>query len=196
MTDRAPPPPGTANPAAPPSPSGEARPAPAPRRGALLTLLATAGLAGAGLAWWRLPKAEPPVDAALWQQRLPRPEGGELALAGLRGRPLVLNFWATWCPPCVEELPLLDRFFAEQQANGWQVAALAVDQPAQVTLFLQRMPLRFPVALASASLARSLGNPAGGLPFTIVFDADGNVIARKLGRLHPADLARWLAHKK
>ena len=106
-----------------------------------------AAVAGIGAAWWRLrPEDLPPPG--FWQTRFEKPEGGELVLANYRGKPLVLNFWATWCPPCITELPLLDRFQREQQARGWTVLALAVDSPTPVREFLLKRPLAPPVGLA------------------------------------------------
>lgn len=167
------------------------------RRALFAGVAAAAALAGAGLAWWRLrPQAmQAGAEQALWQRRFARPEGGELVLQSLRGRPLLINFWATWCPPCVEELPLLDRFYREQAARGWQVVGLAVDQLAPVQGFLRKLPLSFPVGLAGfegTELARSLGNLRGGLPFTVVLDARGQVLARKMGQVSPQDLQQWV----
>jgi thiol-disulfide isomerase/thioredoxin len=155
-----------------------------------------AGVAGAATAWWRYqPKAvEPSALDALWALDLEGPDGQRVALADFRGRPLVLNFWATWCPPCVEEMPLLSRFGQGQAERGWRVLGLAVDQAAAVRRFLQATPVAFPVAmagLAGADLARSLGNATGGLPFTVVIDSRGQFAARKLGQVSEADLAQW-----
>ena len=121
-----------------------------PRRRALYAVTAAlAGLAGAGLAWWRYSptSSTPGVEAQLWTLEFDTPEGKRLALRSLRGRPLLINFWATWCPPCVEELPLLDAFYKENSAKGWQVLGIAVDKLAPVQAFLARQPLAFPVAL-------------------------------------------------
>jgi thiol-disulfide isomerase/thioredoxin len=170
------------------------------KRRVMLTAGATlAALAGAGLFWWRQrPEAPEPPDAAalaaFWSQSWDTPDGRPLAAAQYRGRPLLVNFWATWCPPCVEELPLLDDFHRAQRGQGWQVLGLAIDQPSAVRAFLGRQPLSFPVGLAGlggTELARSLGNPQGGLPFSVLLDRDGGLVARKLGRLLPADLQHW-----
>jgi thiol-disulfide isomerase/thioredoxin len=152
---------------------------------------AGAGAAGLGAALaWRMQPAPASVSAptpsaeAFWSARFERPDGGELVAADLRGRPLLLNFWATWCTPCIKELPELNRFQAESKAGGWQVLGLAVDSPEPVRQFLRKLPLDFPTALAGltgTSLARTLGNKQGGLPFSVAFDRGGALIWQKLG---------------
>ena len=165
------------------------------RRLALLTGAALAATAaGAGVAWWRSRPDAVDGGTAIWTLRFETPAGGQLALADLRGKPLLLNFWATWCPPCVSELPLLDRFHREQQARGWQVVGLAVDNLAPVREFLGKRPVGFAIGLAGidgVALSRTLGNTGGALPFSVVFDAAGKVAERKLGVIQPEDLTRW-----
>jgi len=134
------------------------------------------------------------VETAFWLQNFSQVDGPSLAMAAFKGKPLVLNFWATWCPPCVEELPLLSSFFTANKDKGWQVLGLAVDQAAPVRRFLTQSPLSFPVALAGfpgVELSRSLGNLTGGLPFTVVFGGGGAVQHRKMGRLGLPDLQAW-----
>ena len=157
----------------------------------MLGVAAAAAASGAGV--WRWSSNRDPT-AALWGMRFPRPDGSALVMAAFRGKPLLLNFWATWCPPCVKELPLIDRFHSEQRLRGWQVVGLAVDQQAPVSSFLQRQPVGFHVGLAGlegVELSRTLGNAGGGLPFTVVFDAKGQVMQHKLGTLQQEDLDRW-----
>lgn len=161
------------------------------RRDLWLGASALAALAGAGLSGCSR-GAEPP--AAFWSQSWESPNGQLLAAADLRGRPLLVNFWATWCPPCVEELPLLDQFYQSRRAQGWQLLGLAIDQPSAVRAFLARRPLSFPIGLAGlggTELSRELGNSNGGLPFSVLFDRAGRLVERKLGRLHAEDLERW-----
>ncbi|MCU0812774.1 MAG: TlpA family protein disulfide reductase [Burkholderiaceae bacterium] len=158
-----------------------------------------AGVAGAAVAaglgwavWHERRRAE--ADAGRWGLRFDRPDGAELVMADFRGRPLVLNFWATWCPPCVKEMPELDRFHREFAARGWQVVGLAIDGPTPVREFLQRVPVGFPIGLAGfggTELGRQLGNLAGGLPFTVVFGRDGAPLHRKMGETNYAELAGW-----
>lgn len=168
----------------------------ATRRGLLYAGVAgLAAAAGAGVAWrkWR-PDPASDAAAALWPLSFDTPAGAPLKMESLRGRPLLVNFWATWCPPCVDELPLLDQFYRENAANGWQVVGLAIDQPSAVRSFLARTPIRFPVGLAGlggTELARALGNGVGGLPFTVVVDGAGKVVQRRMGRVTQADLAHW-----
>ena len=172
------------------------------RRWLLGATAASATALGAGLALWRfqtaeISVAEPPVEG-FWSLQWDTPQGSRLAMESFRGRPLLINFWATWCTPCVEELPLINDFYRQNSGNGWQVLALAVDKLAPVQSFLQRMPLDFPVGMAGMTgteLGRSLGNMAGGLPFSVVLSAEGMIVQRKLGRLSAADLAIWLRLK-
>ena len=169
----------------------------ASRRTWLLAAVAgTAACAGTMLAWRRHSSAGPASDPqeALWKLAFSTPTGDTLAMSSLRGKPLIVNFWATWCPPCVEELPMLDSFYRQHAARGWQVVGLAVDQPAAVSMFLDRRPVSFPIAmagLAGTSLARDLGNQQGGLPYTLVFDSAGGILGRKMGQLLQEDLDRW-----
>lgn len=163
-------------------------------------VLAGAGLAAAaaGAGWQAWRSAEPAAATGpetLWNRRFPRPEGGELVMAELRGRPLLLNFWATWCPPCVEEMPDLDRFRPLIAARGGEVVGLAIDGPTPVREFLQRVRVGFPIGLAGfdgTDLVKQLGNAQGGLPFTLLFGSDGRIRQRKLGQTALAELTGWL----
>ena len=167
------------------------------RRHALYAGVATvAAAAGVGVALRRHASEAVTPDAlqAVWASEFDTPKGETLKLADFRGKPLVLNFWATWCPPCVEEMPLLDAFFRQNSFNGWQVIGLAIDQPSLVKRFIGQFPVEYPIALGGmngSELGRLLGNAQGGLPFTVVFDATGNVKVQKLGKLSADEIKSW-----
>jgi thiol-disulfide isomerase/thioredoxin len=156
---------------------------------------AAAAAVGAAAYLWRTEEPAGGDEAALWQASFPQPDGQPLVMAGLRGAPLVLNFWATWCPPCVKEMPELDRFARQFAAQGVRVVGLAIDNAAPVRAFLARTPVSYPVGLAGfegTELSRRLGNHRGGLPFTAFFDRRGVLAQRKLGETHFNELARWV----
>ena len=162
------------------------------RRGVFAAAVGVAAAAaGLALALRRGTEAEP-LDSAFWAQRFPGLGGAETALAAFRGRPLMLNFWATWCAPCVTEMPLLAAF--ARQHPGWQVVGVAVDREEPVRRFVTERHIPFPILLADGrgpALARTLGNSAGGLPFTVVFDPSGQARERRLGALDSTLLTRW-----
>jgi thiol-disulfide isomerase/thioredoxin len=165
------------------------------RRGLLYAAVgAAAAIAGAGVAVWKWGGRDTgQVDPSLWSASFDTPAGTPLALQAFRGKPLLLNFWATWCPPCVEEMPLLDAFFRDNGARHWQVVGLAIDQPSKVREFLKKTPVTYPIGLAGlggTELSKVLGNDSGGLPFTLAIGPGGDVLERRMGRLSPADLAR------
>lgn len=149
-----------------------------------------AAVLGAGLAWRRhRPAALSAAAQAFWSGHFESPEGRPLDLQAWRGRPLLLNFWATWCAPCIKEMPELDQF-ARAHAD-WQVLGLAVDMAAPVREHLRKLPVGFAIGMAGLTgtdLARTLGNLEGGLPFSVVFDRSGEPVWRKLGPTSLAEL--------
>jgi len=157
----------------------------------------TAGLAGALVAWQKF-QPHAVMDEAIqnfWSQEFEKPEGGTLFMKALQGKPLLINFWATWCPPCIEELPLIDAFFNQNKSKSFQVVGLAVDQPSMVRRYLSQRPLSFPVGLAGfngTELGKTLGNSQSVLPFSVIFDAKGRLLAQKAGKLDQSDLEAWL----
>jgi thiol-disulfide isomerase/thioredoxin len=151
-----------------------------------------AGLAGLlAYRWWpgltgSAAAPQDPLVAELLGLELELPQGGLYKMSALAGKPTVVNFWATWCPPCVEELPLIERFYQQNKAKNWQVIGLAVDNAKAVSQFLGKLPLSFPTPLAGLAgieLTRKLGNLSGGLPFTVVLNAQGQIAHRHMGKL-------------
>ncbi|MEO8923169.1 MAG: TlpA disulfide reductase family protein [Caldimonas sp.] len=155
-------------------------------------------VAGASTALWRSRRSgvdaqtAGPVD--IWSLSFLSVDGVSIPMARFRGKAFLVNFWATWCAPCATEMPLLDAFARSAPSRGWNVLALAVDSADPVRRFLAERALSLPVALAGADgldLSRSLGNSLGALPFTVVFDANGEVAQRKLGALDAGLLEAW-----
>lgn len=171
-----------------------------PQRSSRRLLLGTAvlaAIAGSVLNWSRLrPRTlTPEATQALWSAEFDQADGQMLRLSEFKGKPLVLNFWATWCTPCIEEMPLLNAFFQENQSKSWQVIGLAIDQPSAVKRFLKQYPVGYPIGMAGlggTELVKKLGNSEGSLPFTLVLNARGDLLVQKLGKLSSQEMADWL----
>lgn len=107
------------------------------------------------------------------------------------GQVLIWNFWATWCAPCREEIPLLIATREKYRPSGVEIVGIAIDNATKVREFSISFAISYPVLLAGADgleLMRKLGNTSGGLPYTVVVDRSGNVVRRKLGALKQGDL--------
>ncbi|MEA3638425.1 MAG: TlpA disulfide reductase family protein [Lamprobacter sp.] len=118
--------------------------------------------------------------------RLPTLDGRELSSHHWAGKVVVLNFWATWCAPCLREIPLLDAWQQTYGHQGLQVVGIAIDRPDEVAAFLEDNVLNYPILIGkrdSVELARALGNRTGGLPFTVGFDPLGRRIFSHTGEL-------------
>ena len=108
---------------------------------------------------------------------------------------MVLNFWATWCPPCREEMPELSQLHENYQSKNVVVLGVAIDEPSAVNAYLQTSPVSYPILLAeneSMELATLLGNEQAVLPYTVIIDTNGNVIDTFLGRISLALLEKSL----
>ncbi len=166
------------------------------RQWLLLGAGVTAAVAGAGLSWrkWAPSAPNPTASDKLWNSVFLGTGGESMPMAQWQGKPLLLNFWATWCPPCVEEMPMLSEF-QSQHAQRIQVLGLAVDQVSAVKKFLDKTPVSYPVAMAGSlglSIAKDLGNQGGGLPFSVFFDDKGAQMDSKVGKLDQSMLDAWL----
>jgi len=173
----------------------------APGRRELLTLGA-AGLAAAGAGFLvgplllRLGEGEGGgLGRTLFAATLPDLSGRPRRLAEWQGRVLLVNFWATWCAPCREEIPLLIAARQKYASAGVEIVGIAVDNAAKVGEYAKSIAISYPVLVAEADgldLMRQLGNSGGGLPYTVVADRQGALVNRKLGALKESDLDRIL----
>jgi thiol-disulfide isomerase/thioredoxin len=168
---------------------------------------AAAATAGTGTALWRwgaqgdaAAQAASPAPtlnsmADVWKLSFAQIDGSStVPLSSFKGQPLLVNFWAAWCPPCITEMPVLDQFFKAHHASGWNVLGLALDNASSVRQFLARKPVSFPIALVGLrgmELIKFLGNTEGGLPFSVALNASGEVAQHKLGAISAEDLQRW-----
>ena len=134
------------------------------------------------------------ATALFYAQRYNDATGTERAMADHRGRVVVVNFWATWCAPCVEEIPMFSRVSA-RHAGRVDFVGLGIDSPGNIAGFYLKLKPSYPLVVAGAAgtdLTRALGNPTGALPFTVVLGPDGKILASKLGRVDEATLEGWI----
>ena len=135
--------------------------------------------------------------ANLFAQTMPDVSGKPQALSQWRGKPMIVNFWATWCAPCVEEMPELAALQAE--VAPVQIIGIGVDSQENIAQFAEKMHIYYPLYVAgtgATDLLRQFGNQAGGLPFTALVGLDGNLKKVYLGRLNFDELRRDLASLK
>jgi thiol-disulfide isomerase/thioredoxin len=117
--------------------------------------------------------------------------GNSRRIAEWQGRVLACNFWATWCAPCREEIPLLMATRDKYLSSGFEVVGIAIDNAAKVRQYSSTVGISYPILLADTGgleLMHRLGNISGGLPYTVVLDPKGRPIYRKLGALRQGDL--------
>ena len=169
------------------------------RRTLLLTLVAILfAAAGAWFANKRLATtpAQDQAVASLFGQSLPDPGGKAQSLADLQGKPVLVNFWATWCAPCVKEMPELSDLQTELGPDKIRIIGIGIDTPANILEYSTKNTLSYPLYVAGTagtSLAYQLGNESGGLPFSILVGADGHVRKSYLGRLKMPELRQDIA---
>lgn len=122
-------------------------------------------------------------------------DGGTLRLSALRGKLVLINFWATWCPPCLKEIPLLVQAQAQYGARGLQILGPAMDDPEQVRRMLPRLQISYPILIGEAQIPaamEALGDTLGALPFSVLVSADGYVVSRKHGEFEAEELSRLI----
>lgn len=122
--------------------------------------------------------------------------GKEHKLSEWNGKLLLLNFWATWCAPCIHEIPMLVEAQRGSGARGLQVVGVAMDEVAAVTQMSARLQMNYPVMAGGVEVGAamdSLGDELGALPFSVLIGADGQILDRRSGALTAGELRDWLA---
>jgi peroxiredoxin len=143
---------------------------------------------GAALAWRRVAPTGAADDAValLLSQSMPDPTGAPFDFGRFAGQALIVNFWATWCPPCIEEMPELSDLNREMSPRGVQMIGIGIDSAAKIAEFAIRRPVSYPLVVAGmggTELGRRFGNTAGALPFTVLVNRRGSIAHRILGRV-------------
>lgn len=148
----------------------------------------------AGIAFrWQAPTDRVRAEsvAALTRTELPDLSGQPTSIDRWRGRVLVVNFWASWCAPCRDEIPGLVRMQQKYAANGLQIVGIAVDSAAKSREAAGEMKISYPVlvgGMGTVDLTRELGNRVGGLPYTLILDRQGQLVGTHLGILTEPEL--------
>jgi thiol-disulfide isomerase/thioredoxin len=135
--------------------------------------------------------------SALLAVTLPDTEGRQQSLAQWKGKLLIVNFWATWCAPCREEMPEFVRIQKSVEAKDVQFVGIAVDEPEKVRHFASQIGLNYPALIGgygAMELTRTLGNSVMALPFTVIVNRAGAIVHTQLGPLDPDQLRRYI-HK-
>jgi len=154
---------------------------------------------------YRASAPAPPPGVAVARRGEPLPafevpdlDGTPVAVPGQwAGRPLLVNVWASWCGPCIEEMPELQRFHTEQGDNGVQVVGIALDDADAVRDFLRRVPVDYPIlvdAPGPADAGVRLGNPKGVLPYSVLVSADGRLLKQRIGPFAHGEIDGWARH--
>ena len=151
---------------------------------------------GIGVGLWKVA----PGDADITPEQLYATKFVDLAgksqeLGNWKGKVLVLNFWATWCPPCIEEIPDFVQADAEYRAKGVTIVGIALDEPAKVAEFALRFRIDYPLLIGGSDayqLAARLGNQSKGIPFTAVIDRQGKIVYLGVGSVRKKELDKVL----
>lgn len=134
--------------------------------------------------------SDPAVKAFLansWQT----PDGKTVDTQKWQGKVLVVNFWASWCPPCVEEMPALDKLQQEFLQQNVLFVGIGIDSPSNIREFLSKTPVSYPIViggLEGSNLSKQMGNSQGALPYTIIINAKGKASYSKLGKISEDDV--------
>ena len=135
--------------------------------------------------------ASDPAVKAFFANPWQTPDGKTVDTQKWQGKVLVVNFWASWCPPCVEEMPTLDKLQQEFLQQNVLFVGIGIDSPSNIREFLSKTPVDYPIViggLEGSNLSKQLGNSQGALPYTIIINAKGKATYSKLGKISEDDV--------
>jgi thiol-disulfide isomerase/thioredoxin len=135
--------------------------------------------------------ASDPAIKAFFANPWQTPDGKSVNTEQWRGKVLVVNFWASWCPPCVEEMPTLDKLNAEFSSKNVLFVGIGIDSPSNIREFLKNTPVSYPIViggLEGSNLSKQMGNSQGALPYTIIINSNGKASSSKLGKISEDEL--------
>jgi thiol-disulfide isomerase/thioredoxin len=167
------------------------------RRGFVVAALSIAAALGYGYHVVRqlqsaaMPEIAPMAVKRLYATTLPDTAGKLYRFSDWQGKVLVVNFWATWCPPCRAEMPAFSRVQEKLAVAGVQFVGIGIDSPAAIRDFAQEFPMSYPLVIGGAdgvALYQGLGNQNGALPQTVIFARDGEPVFARLGMVSEREL--------
>lgn len=160
----------------------------------LLLMLSIIGLAslliGLGVSYLRYQDNPEPLPKEVYQNFINAPwndaQGQAIDTASWKNKILVVNFWASWCPPCVEEMPLISQLSEAADPQKVVFIGIGIDSPSNIREFLSKTPVPYPIVVGGiegSQWGKQLGNTQGALPYTVILDASGNKVFSKLGKI-------------
>jgi len=137
--------------------------------------------------------ASDPSIKAFFANSWQTPDGKPANSENWRNKVLVVNFWASWCPPCVEEMPALSKIAQEYADKNVLIVGIGIDSPSNIREFLEKTPVSYPIViggLEGSNLSKQMGNTQGALPYTVIINPQGKSIYTKLGKISEEELKK------
>ena len=163
-------------------------------------MIAVAALAlalGLGASLWKFTPSTSDVSAEqIYTASFADLSGQKQSLGNWRGKILIVNFWATWCPPCREEIPDFVEVYNANREKGVVFLGIALDEPKLVAEFAKELSITYPMLIGGEEgydFAHQLGNSSGGIPYTVILDRQGKIVYVASGAMRRAELEKQLA---
>jgi thiol-disulfide isomerase/thioredoxin len=164
----------------------------------LLLMLSLIGLVslliGIGASYFRYQENTEALPKEVYQSFLSAnwndPQGQAIDTSLWKDKTLVINFWASWCPPCVEEMPLLAKLSQDSDAQKVVFIGIGIDSPSNIREFLSKTSVPYPIVVGGmegSNRGKQLGNEKGALPYTVIIDSKGTKVFSKLGKITEDD---------